>query len=168
MTKHLSKQYGSLSDAQEYFQIDYMSSNIDSMFVNQDLLESSTPKTIPVASEPLSPVFASSPTIQNNETLPDCLVGDLVKAFLASYKSKMSHRLKMQVLNYLFKLTVTEIGGMAFFKFVDPAFLALSINAMKTLFDKGKHNLMFNLWQCFNINTAATTRMPLDRMPWYD
>ena len=137
------------------------------MFVNQDLQGSSTPKTMPVTNEPLSPVFASSPTIQNNETFPDCLVGDFIKTFLASYTSKMSHRLKMQVLNYLFKLTVTEIGGMAFFTFVDPAFLASSLNAMKTLFDKGKHNLIFNLSQCFNVsNTLSSTRMPLDRMPY--
>ena len=84
-------------------------------------------------------IFASSPTIQNNETAPDCLVGDLVKTFLAFYRSAMSHRLKMQVLNYLIKLTVIEIGGIAFFRFVDSAFLASSLSAMKTLFVKGKH-----------------------------
>ena len=54
VTKHLYKQYGSLSGAEECFQIDYISRNIDSMFVNQDFQGSLTPQTISVTNEPLS------------------------------------------------------------------------------------------------------------------
>jgi hypothetical protein len=74
----------------------------------------------------LSPVFASSPT--DNKKVP-CHVGDLIKEFLACFKGPMSYRLKTQLLNYLFKLIVMEIGGIELFKFVNPDFINTSLNA---------------------------------------
>jgi hypothetical protein len=75
--------------------------------------------------------------MQKLVTMPvPCHVGDLIKEFLACFKGPMSYRLKTQLLNYLFKLIVMEIGGIDLFKFVIPDFINTSLNATKTLFDE--------------------------------
>jgi hypothetical protein len=167
VTKHLAKEFNSLSEAEECLHIDYISSSNDSVDITARINGCQTPQTSPAVDEPLSPVFASSPTIPPDNKKVPCHVGDLIKEFLACFKGPMSYRLKTQLLNYLFKLIVMEIGGIELFKFVNPDFINTSLNATKTLFDEGKHNLIFNLCQCFQRTDAGTTtRMPLDRMPY--
>ena len=61
----------------------------------------------------------------------------------------MSVRLKSQILNHLFKLTLVDDGGLDFFKFVKADFLPSSVRAMETLYKEGKHNLVYHLSKCF-------------------
>ena len=60
-----------------------------------------------------------------------------------------SSRLKKQLVKYLYKLFVIEFGGMPLFQFVQPDFLELSLNAMRTLFEEGKQNLVHSISKCF-------------------
>ena len=66
-------------------------------------------------------------------------------------------------LNYLFKLTLVDDGGLEFFKFVKADFLPLSVMAMGTLYKEGKHNLVYHLSKCFE---SPAPRMDLNRMPY--
>ena len=59
-------------------------------------------------------------------------VGDVLKEFLSILKSSMSTRIKSQILNLLFKVTLVEDGGLEFFKFVKKDFLSSSVKAMET------------------------------------
>ena len=86
-------------------------------------------------------------------------VGDLVKEFLSCFKCLMSVRLKSQILNHLFKLTLVDDGGLEFFKFVKDDFLPLSVRAMETLYKEGKHNLVYHLSKCFE---SPAPRMDLN------
>ena len=71
-----------------------------------------------------------------------------------------------QVLAYLFKLIILEEHVMDFFKLVKRDFISMSIGAMKTLFDAGKHNIVSALCKCFEQVNSNCTRMPLDMMPY--
>ena len=90
-------------------------------------------------------------------------VGDVVKEFLSCLKSSMSSRLKTQLLQHIFKLTIVESDGLDFFKFVSSDFLTSSLSAMKNLFSHKKHNLILDLSKCFE---GATPRIPLHQMPY--
>ena len=59
-------------------------------------------------------------------------VGDVVKEFLSFSTSSMSTRLKSQILNHLFKVTLVEDGGLEFFNFVKSDFLSSCVKAMET------------------------------------
>ncbi|CAB4043937.1 Hypothetical predicted protein, partial [Paramuricea clavata] len=61
VTKHLSKEFNSLSEAEEALQIDYVGGN---NFGRGGIFNtaSSTPHHLTMVDEPLSPVFQSSPT----------------------------------------------------------------------------------------------------------
>ena len=114
--------------------------------------------------EPLSPVFQSSPTVKEN-TNPR-LIGDLVKEFLAYFKS-MSSRIKKQLFNYLLKLAALENGSFPFLEFIHQDFLDKCMNAMMTVFEAGKHNIIYDLCECLQRqNCNAKTRLTLDRMPY--
>ena len=95
MTKHLSKEFNSLSEAEEALQIDYVGGNNfgHGGIFNTHAPASSTPHHSTMVDEPLSPVFQSSPTVKEN-TNPR-LIGDLVKEFLSYFKSMMSSRIKV-------------------------------------------------------------------------
>ena len=58
---------------------------------------------------------------------------------------------------------VVESDGLEFFTFVGSEFLTSSLSATKNLFSHKKHNLIHDLSKFFE---GATTRMPLDRMPY--
>ena len=90
-------------------------------------------------------------------------VGDVVKEFLSRFKSSMSSRLKTQLLQHIFKLTIVESDGLDFFKFVSSDFLTASLGAMKICFLEKKHNLILDLSKCFE---GATPRMALHQMPY--
>ena len=75
----------------------------------------------------------------------------------------MSLRLRTQLLQHIFKLSIVESDGLEFIKFVGSEFLTFSLSAMKTLFSHKKHNLIHDLNKCFE---GSAPRMPLDRMPY--
>ena len=90
-----------------------------------------------------------------------------MKNFIDSFKNKITWRFKKQVLNCLFQDYVTDYGGVNFFSFVKHDFIDVSLSAMKTLFDEGKHNLLHCMSRCFQrADSQQETRMPLDRMPF--
>lgn len=161
VTKHLSRQFKSLSEAEEALSIDYITNSS----LLADTHFESTPRRS--ASEdystcPLSPIFSCSPT-KGTDSLDCSNVGDIVKQFLISFKCSMSSQLKRQLLHYIFKLLVVESDGLDFFKFVNSDFLTTSLSGMKTLFKHEKSNLIFDLSKCFE---GDSLRMPLDRMPY--
>ena len=79
----------------------------------------------------------------------------------------MSSRLKKQLIQYLYKLYVVEVGGMELFKYIETDFLDLSLNAMQTLFEERKNNLVHSISKCFERRESGTeTRLPLKRMPF--
>ena len=168
VTKHLAKEYNSLSEAEEAMQIDYIGgiSFGHGGVLRTDTPTSSTPhhSTI-LVDESLSPVFQSSPTIKGN-TVPH-LIGDLVKEFLACFKSTMSPRMKKQLLNYLLKVVALEHGSFPFLEFVHQDFFDKCMNALMTLFEAGKQNIIYGLCECLQRQDCdGKTRLPLDRMPY--
>lgn len=114
----------------------------------QEASTNTPPKRIIPEDVSLSPIFNCSPE-KHTQPLKNRSVGDLVKEFLSCFKSLMSVRLKSQILNHLFKLTLVDDGGLDFFKFVKADFLPSSVRAMETLYKEGKHNQVYHLSKCF-------------------
>ncbi len=114
--------------------------------------------SIPVPSSPaavfnysddnLSPIFRESPCKDPAKNITGTL-GDIVQNFITSFKCSMSQRLKEQLLNCLYSLFVAEIGGMELYNFVERDFLDKSLNAMRTLRQEGKKNLLYSMSKCF-------------------
>lgn len=148
-----------MSEAEEALKIDYLKNSFD---FGVELLRSTPRKPVAVPDiSSLSPIFKCSPTM--DAPPKGSGVGDLVKEFLSCFKSSMSSRLKTQLLQHIFKLTIVESDGLDFFKFVSSDFLTSSLSAMKNLFSHKKHNLILDLSKCFE---GATPRMPLHQMPY--
>ena len=163
MSKHLAKKYNTLTDAEDKLNIDYITSTLHIRSTSDQV--QSTPQQAAVIDDPLSPVFQSSPLLkeQNEQNL----VGDVVQDFLKCFKGPMSYRLKMQVMQYLFQLTVVEFVDIDFFKFIHPDFLNICMRATRTLYQEKKHNLILELCKCFDRpDPNSPTRMPLGRMPF--
>ena len=57
------------------------------------------------------------------------------------FKSSMSSRLRTQLLQDIFKLSVLQDHGNDFFKFVNSDFLNVSLGAMKTSFTAKKNTI---------------------------
>jgi hypothetical protein len=161
VVKHLSKQYTTLADAEESLEIDYVRGSIG--IVNPFVPASSTPCSTTVIDEPLSPMLKSAEKAQGGSGTDS--VGYIVKEFITCYKN-MSSRLRKQIINYLLQLDIIDQGGHDFFNFVNRDFIEASLDAMLTLFHEGKHNIIYNLCECLKKDSNATTRMPLDRMPY--
>lgn len=111
--------------------------------------------------ECLSPIFSCSPCKRAKLTL-----GDTIQNFISAFKNIMSNRLQKQLLQHLYQYLVVSYGGNSFYSFVQHDFLDTSISAMKTLFDEGKHNLLYHLSKCFKRDIQQGTRMPLHMMPF--
>lgn len=75
----------------------------------------------------------------------------------------MTSKMRRDVLEHIFKMVVIESGDNEFYKFVSDNFLSTCINAMKTLFDAKKANLILKLCKYFE---SRNPHMPLDRMPF--
>ena len=108
-SKHFAKKYNTLTDAKDKLNVDYITST---QHIRSTLDQvQSTPQQTAVIDDPLSPVFQSSPLLkeQNEQNL----VGDVAQDFLKCFKGPMLSRLKMQVMQYLFQLTVVEFVDMA-------------------------------------------------------
>ena len=91
----------------------------------------------------------------------------IINNFIKTFKTLMSSRLKKQLIQYLYKLYVVEVGGMKLFKYIEADFLDLSLNAMQTLFEERKNNLVHSISKCFERRESCTeTRLPLKRMPF--
>ena len=57
--------------------------------------------------------------------------------------------------------------GSKFLNFVASDSLDKSLNAILTLFEAGKHNLVYYLCECLQQQeTSGSTRLPLDQMPY--
>lgn len=160
VTKFLAREFKTLSEAEEALQIDYVRSSVafEERSIFEERARSTPKKTVLVDDACLSPIFSCSPSKGAEQS-----VGDVVRQFLMYFKSSMSSRLRTQLLQHIFKLSVLQEHGIDFFKFINSDFLNVSLGAMKTLFTEKKHNLIYDLSRCFN---GLTTRMPLDRMPF--
>ena len=151
-------EFKTLSQAEEALNIEYVLETGNSEVTCDNI---PPPRLIP-EDVSLSPIFNCSPS-QYTQPSQSRSVGDVVKEFLSFFKSSMSTRLKSQILNHLFKVTLVEDGGQEFFKFVQSDFLTSSVKAMETLYKGGKHNLMYSLSKCFE---GPAPRMDLNRMPY--
>ncbi|CAB4008422.1 Hypothetical predicted protein [Paramuricea clavata] len=160
--KTLAKEYGTLSDAEKDFEIDYVHDSVGSA-----IPVPSSPAAVFNFSDNLSPISKESPCKGSAGNNPGT-VGDIVQNFITTFKCSMSQRLKEQLLNYLYKLFVIELGGMALYQFVQADFLNKSLNAMTTLLQEGKKNLLYGMSRCFERRKDGTTEtsMPLSRMPF--
>lgn len=118
------KDFKSLSEAEAALNIDYVLES----GTFQETSSNTPPRGMIPEDASLSPIFSCSPAKQS-QPFQNRNVGDLVKEFLCS----MSTRLKSQILNHLFKLTLVEDEGLEFFKFVKSDFLPSSVRAMETL-----------------------------------
>ena len=158
VNKHLMKEFKTLSEAEEAVNIEYVLESGDSEVTCYNI---PPPRLIPEDAS-LSPIFNCSPSkyTQPSQSLS---VGDVVKEFLSVFKSSMSTRLRSQILNHLFKITLVEDGDLEFFKIVKSDFLTSSVKAMETLYKGGKHNLIYSLSKCFE---GPAPRMDVNRMPY--
>lgn len=152
------KKFKSLSEAEEALNIDYVLESGNS----EETCDNTQPPRLIPEDVSLSPIFSCSPS-KYTQPPQSRSVGDVVKEFLSFFKSSMSMRLKSQILNHLFKVTLVEDGGLDFFKFVKSDFLLSSVKAMETLYKGGKHNLIYSLSKCFE---GPAPRMYLNRMPY--
>ena len=162
MTKHLVKQYSTLSEAEEDLKIDYIFCPNESLNVN---INASTPNTREhnvSELESLSPIFFCSPLTETKTS-----IGDTVLNLIQAFKHSLSRRLKKQLLNHLFKLMVIDTWGNEFYSFIQDDFLEISLNAMYTLHCAGKFNLLHSLSECFfKCSNDSSTRLPLNRKPF--
>lgn len=164
VSKHLAKEYPTLADAEEDLNIDYV---LDSMHLgNQESgAVMGTPPSSFAIPDGLSPIFGTSPLKKSSSSLES--IGDVVKKFVMGFKSMTSSRLKKQLVQYLYKLLVIELGGMPLFQFVQADFIDTSLSSMRTLFEEGKKNLVHSISKCFERReNELETRMPLNRMPF--
>ena len=149
-----------MSDAEEAFNIDYVVHSDE----NVGGISPRTPFSSLVINDSLSPIFKTSSA---KSSLPSRSVGDVVQDFITAFKCTMSQRLKEQLVHYLYKLMVIELGGMPLYNFVEADFLDVSLSAMNTLFKENKKNLVHSLSRCFERKGAELdTRMPLHCMPF--
>ena len=154
------KKFATLSDAEEFYNIDYVTSATNS----KDFVSNSTPakQTTSEINECLSPIFSCSPQKAAKVSL-----GNTVQNFISSFQNTMSERIRKQLLQHLFKHLVVSSGGNSFYSFVQHDFLDKSLSAMRVLYDEGKHNLVYHISKCFNReHEKAETWMPIDRMPF--
>ncbi|CAB3990641.1 Transposon Tf2-6 poly [Paramuricea clavata] len=114
--KHLAKKFPTLSDAEEAFNIDYVVHSDE----NVGGISPRMPFSSLVINDSLSPIFKTSSA---KSSLPSRSVGDIVQDFITAFKCTMSQRLKEQLVHYLYKLMVIELGGMPLYKFVEADFL---------------------------------------------
>ena len=177
MLKHLSKEFPTLSQAEEHFEVDYFSE--DPLINISSEPAPSSPITTPKPAnrfgrnaelDSLSPLFFS-PHGKGTGERSNMTVGDVIVEVCTLFRS-MSMRLKRQLVTYLFRQllrnTVSDVG---FLKFVGNNFLDISVQAMQKLYCAGKNNLVYLLSRCFQApddqpKSATATRLPLDRMPF--
>ena len=95
-----------MSDAEKDFEIDYVHDSVGSA-----IPVPSSPAAVFNFSDNLSPIFKESPCKGSAGNNPGTL-GDIVQNLITAFKCSMSQRLKEQLLNYLYKLFVIELGGM--------------------------------------------------------
>ena len=70
-------------------------------------------------------------------------------------------------MDYLYKHFFIEYGGNDFLRFVGSDFLDLSLSAMRTSYERKKHNVLHHLSKCFEKTCESNeSRMPMDRMPY--
>ena len=129
----MAKEFKTLSEAEEALQIDYVRSSFEESSVFEERARSTPQKTVLVDDACLSPIFSCSPSKGAEQS-----VGDVVRQFLMYFKSSLSSRLRTQLLQHIFKLSVLQDHGNDFFKFVNSDFLNVSLGAMKTLFTEKK------------------------------
>ena len=162
VTKLLAKEFATLSDAEEFYNIDYVTNSSDF----KESVPLSTPAK-PATSDVdvcLSPIFSCSPHSSKATKLS---LGDIIKNFISAFQSSMSERLQKQLLQHLFQHFIVRSGGNSFYSFVKHDFIEASVSAMRVLYDEGKHNLVYHISRCFNRgHEGAPTRMPIDRMPF--
>lgn len=132
------KKFKSLSEAEEALNIDYVLESGNS----EETCDNTQPPRLIPEDVSLSPIFSCSPS-KYTQPPRSRSVGDVVKEFLSFFKSSMSMRLKSQILNHLFKVTLVEDGGLEFFKFVKSDFLLSSVKAMETFYKGGKQPHLF-------------------------
>jgi hypothetical protein len=102
--KHLSKQYQTLSDAEEKLDIDYLLNTIQLDTCNDG--KHTPKKPFPDTKEPISPTFYCSPTKQYSSN--QC-AGDIITNLLSSF-DKMTPKLKLNILKFLFKKMIVDVG----------------------------------------------------------
>ena len=162
MTKHLSKEFKSLSEAEEALKINYV------MDLSQPKTSDPSTFTSPernprCSSIPLSPIFACSPNPNKVNSSESKNVGDTVKEFLLCFSNKITTRLKTQIIQHLFEIFTTETVGPDLRQYIEKDFVTTVTSGMSTLFNNNKSNLIYHLSKCFE---GTTPKLPLDRMPF--
>lgn len=177
MLKYLSKEFPTLSQAEEHFEVDYFSE--DPLINISSEPTSCSPIATPKSAnrfgsnadlDSLSPLFFS-PHGKGNGERSNMTVGDVIVEVCTLFR-RMSLRLKRQLVTYLFRqLLRSTVSDVGFLKFLGKNFLDISVQAMQKLYCAGKNNLVYLLSQCFQApedqpNSATATSLPLDRMPF--
>lgn len=177
MLKHLSKEFPTLSQAEEHYEVDYFSE--DPLIDISSEPASSSPIATPKSAnhfcrnadlDSLSPLFFS-PHGKGIGERSNMTVGDVIVEVCTLFR-RMSLRLKRQLVTYLFRqLLRNTVSYVGFLKFVGKNFLDISVQAMQKLYCAGKNNLVHLLSQCFQApedqpKSATATRLPFDRMPF--
>ena len=83
-----------------------------------------TPSNTMVINDNLSPIFKT--TSLEKSSLSSRSVGGIIQEFITTFMHTMSHRLKKQLVHYLYKLLVIELGGMPLYQLAQEDFLDVS------------------------------------------
>ena len=152
-----------MSEAEKGLCIDYVL-DFSSPKTHDPSTFNSPEKSKRCTSIPLSPIFNCSPNLNDgtSNSIDSNNVGDSVKEFLFLFKSKITPRLKMQILQHLFQMVVTEAAGPDILQYIEKDFVTVVTSGISTLFNNKKPNLIYYLSKCFQ---GQTPKLPLDRMP---
>ena len=102
--KHLSKQFASLTEAEKHLKIDYIQiSDASQLYVS--VPPTPTGHQSVCVQESLSPIFHCF-----DQESPPPHLGDVVNNFVSAFQNTMSHHLKKQVMDYLYKHFVIDYG----------------------------------------------------------
>ena len=129
VTKFLAREFKTLSEAEETLQIDYVRSSVafEERSIFEERARSTPKKTVLVDDACLSPIFSCSPSKGAEQS-----VGDVVRQFLMYFKSSMSSRLRTQLLQHIFKLSVLQEHGIDFFSNVGEFFRSFNLKTRTT------------------------------------
>ena len=123
--KYLAKEFGTVTDAENFYNIDYFSSK--SILIHEDNVQSPltgcTTQGVneETVSAPASSSLNQSWLDQSSQLLKS--QDDIVKELISSFKYKLTPRMQEQLINHLLQIYILQQYGMDLFQYISKRFL---------------------------------------------
>ncbi len=160
--KFLAKEFATVTDAENFYDIDYFSSK--SILVHQQGVPSSS-TGCPTRDVNEKTLHTSIP---RPHLSPESLKsqGNIVKELISSFKYKLTNRMQEQLINHLLQNLVLQQYGTDLFEYISKDFLHLAVKGMNLLKQNNKENLFLAMAKCFGEEIDGEPRMPVNQMPF--